>query len=141
MTRTGFLEGEYIYGDLLEICRDYELSTLDGVCNSEEYCYVVQDDLKYKVEDGENWEDVSNWLYNLPVVCDGNYYRKDEYGDWEVLEFDDLVNNIAEDMDYLGYFESEEEECAYEEQSEPESTEDETPEVTEDELMSLLSAA
>ena len=141
MTRNEFLQGDYTYGDLLEICRNYELSTLDSVCNSEEYDHDIQEELNRRVESGEYWGDICNWLYNLPVLYNDNYYRVDTYGDWEVLEFDDLMNNIAEDMDYLGYFESEEEECTYEEQSEPELTEDELPEVTEDELMSLLAVA
>mgnify|MGYP004595028955 CR=1 FL=1 len=106
MTRAEFYENVTTWRDLINFCSDeqclifYDEEGRDDYINS---CLMdwAQND---------SWTELLSRLGDIPTGYD--YYRYDDYGEWEGLDdgdFDEIRDEVAEWMDDNGYWDDEEE--------------------------------
>ena len=112
MDRNDFVEQIEDYADLINFCNDNEIyseSITDCTYDYSDFCDAVDDDIRESVR-WDRWEDIRDWLNQLPTGSDTGYYRRNGRLDYEELTSDDFeyekqcVLEIAEEE---GFFEEE----------------------------------
>ena len=119
MTREEF-EGIEYFDDLMDFCSNYDCDIYNEIYNENSYCdcieEVIEDMLRYNT-----WEDVRDYLNNLPDT-DYNYYRRTDDG-WEGIDensdFDDIKNEVRDWAEEEEIFDEEDEEEDGQENDEP----------------------
>ena len=135
MTRAEFFENVTSWWDLKDFCSDEQCDICDDI-----YDEGARDDYINEClidwARNDSWTELLSRLEDIPTGYD--YYRYDDYGEWEGLvdgDFDEIRDEVAEWMDDNGYWDDDEEE-ADDEDEEPIDDEEEEPPV-EDEDCSL----
>lgn len=106
MTRQEFIDNVTSWAELIEFCNDEGLDNCNNVYDDESYNDKIDEELVRRAED-ELWQDVREWLDNLPDGYD--YYIIDAYGDWSgVDEFDLYRDEVIEYMDDCGSWDEDE---------------------------------
>lgn len=135
MTRAEFYENVTTWWDLKNFCSDEQCDICDDIYDEEGRDDYINDCLMDWARN-DSWTELLSRLEDIPTGYD--YYRYDDYGEWEGLvdgDFDEIRDEVAEWMDDNGYWDDDEEE-ADDEDEEPIDDEEEEPPV-EDEDCSL----
>lgn len=115
MTRAEFYENVTTWRDLKNFCYDEQCEICDDIYDEEGRDDYINDCLM-------DWARLDSWsellvrLEDIPTGYD--YYRCDDYGEWEGLDdddFDEIRDEVAEWMDENGYWGDDEEEADDEE--------------------------
>lgn len=134
MTRAEFFENVTSWWDLKDFCSDEQCDICDDIYDEEARDDYINECLIDWARN-DSWTELLSRLEDIPTGYD--YYRYDDYGEWEGLvdgDFDEIRDEVAEWMDDNGYWDDEEE--ADDEDEEPIDDEEEEPPV-EDEDCSL----
>ena len=135
MTRAEFFENVTSWWDLKDFCSDEQCDICDDIYDEEARDDYINECLIDWARN-DSWTELLSRLEDIPTGYD--YYRYDDYGEWEGLvdgDFDEIRDEVAEWMDDNGYWDDDEEE-ADDEDEEPIDDEEEEPPV-EDEDCSL----
>lgn len=148
MTRNEFLDNVNDWYELIEFCNDMGCSYCDDVYSEES----MNEDINECLADWAceyTWQELLSKLDDIPSGYD--YYRCDDYGDWEGLDdsdFDEYKDDILEWMDNNAYWDEDEGENEYDDDCfDDEPMEDCDDEVAEEEdfsateLIGMCSAA
>lgn len=149
MTRNEFLDSVNVWYELIEFCNDVGCSYCDDVYSEES----MNEDIDERLADWAceyTWQELHSKLDDIPSGYD--YYRCDDYGDWEGLgdsDFDDYKDDVLEWMDNNGYWDEDDDDDFEDEDvfDEEESTDECDEESVEDEdfsaaeLIGMCSAA
>ena len=111
MTRQEFIDDVTCWGELIDFCNDEGCDYLDNIYDED-----ARDDYinEYQLEDwvrNNTWSNLYSLLDDIPSGYD--YYRIDEYGDWEGLDdydFGDYKDDVLRWADDIGIFDEEDEE-------------------------------
>lgn len=109
MTRDEFCELRE-WSDIIDFCREYNLSFCDYVYDSEAYDDEINEELERRAQE-DSWYEVKDWLDSLDSGYD--YYIKDGWGDFEGAsngDFDRICEEILDYCDDEGLWDEEEEE-------------------------------
>ena len=97
MTREEFLDGIYNLGRLYDFCTDNDLyEYLEDLYTEESYNQYINEDLS---DNSDSWQDVRDWLYNLPDGYD--FYYKNDWGEWIGIDGDndgDFFEDLKRDV-------------------------------------------
>ena len=121
MTREEFFEEYTTWDSLFDICGEVRCDIMEDVMSCESVDDMINEYLQDWARD-DNWDEVRDRLNDIPAGYD--WYRYDGY-DWYGLDVDDLnqyINEVADYLEEIGYFDTEEEDEEQEEQ--PEEDED-----------------
>lgn len=142
MTRAEFYENVTTWRDLKDFCDDKQCSICDDIYDEESRDDWINECL---VE----WARCNSWI-RLHSILEGiptgyDYYRYDNYGDWVGLDdgdFDEFRDDVAEWMDYNGYWDegeeaNDDEEEVLDDEGDAPSTDPEDAEPIDDEDCSL----
>lgn len=135
MTRAEFFENVTSWWDLKDFCSDEQCDICDDIYDEESRDDYINECLIDWARN-DSWTELLSRLEDIPTGYD--YYRYDDYGEWEGLvdgDFDEIRDEVAEWMDDNGYWDDDEEESD-DEDEEPIDDEEEEPPV-EDEDCSL----
>lgn len=135
MTRAEFFENVTSWWDLKDFCSDEQCDICDDIYDEGGRDDYINECLIDWARN-DSWTELLSRLEDIPTGYD--YYRYDDYGEWEGLvdgDFDEIRDEVAEWMDDNGYWDDDEEE-ADDEDEEPIDDEEEEPPV-EDEDCSL----
>lgn len=135
MTRAEFFENVTSWWDLKDFCSDEQCDICDDIYDEGSRDDYINECLIDWARN-DSWTELLSRLEDIPTGYD--YYRYDDYGEWEGLvdgDFDEIRDEVAEWMDDNGYWDDDEEE-ADDEDEEPIDDEEEEPPV-EDEDCSL----
>lgn len=113
MTRQEFLDSIESFSDLINFCNEndgYQAYT-QNIYNNEDYDMEICRRIS-EYSNNDRWEEIRDWLDNLPCGCD--YYEyDDDWCEWKGLEDEDLherVHELAQELDEDGFFDDEVEE-------------------------------
>ena len=113
MTRQEFLDSIESFSDLINFCNEndgYQAYTQNIYDNEDYDMEICRRISEYSNEN--RWEEIRDWLDNLPYGCD--YYEyDDDWSEWKGLEDEDLherVHELAQELDEDGFFDDEVEE-------------------------------
>lgn len=125
MTRQEFEENVTTFWELLDWCGETGCYLYDEVVSEESYNSWINEDMDSRIRDGASWQDMLDWLNELPSGYD--YYRYSEYSsEWCGLtdyDFDSIWNEALEWGDENNAWDEDEES---EEQTEEEEEEGES---------------
>lgn len=148
MTRQEFLDDVCSFDELRDFCYDNDCTICDDIYDDDSKDDYINEHLSDMADDADSWQSLYRTLEDIPTGYD--YYRLDDYGDFNGLDdddFEDYKNDVLEWMDDREYWEEDEdpeeeeyfppeEECN-EEENDEEPYEDDIQPV--DELFSLCS--
>lgn len=148
MTRQEFLDDVCSFDELRDFCYDNDCTICDDIYDDDSKDDYINERLSDMADDADSWQSLYRTLEDIPTGYD--YYRLDDYGDFNGLDdddFEDYKNDVLEWMDDREYWEEDEdpeeeeyfppeEECN-EEENDEEPYEDDIQPV--DELFSLCS--
>lgn len=147
MTRQEFLDDVYDFSELRCFCYDNNCGICDDIYDDESKDDYINEHLLDMAHDADGWQSLYHTLDDIPTGYD--YYRLDDYGDFNGLgddDFDYYKNDVLEWMDDNEYWDEDEDdeeeyfppenECSEEEDDEELCEEDMQP---VDELFSLCS--
>lgn len=148
MTRQEFLDDVCSFDELRDFCYDNDCTICDDIYDDDSKDDYINERLSDMADDADSWQSLYRTLEDIPTGYD--YYRLDDYGDFNGLDdddFEDYKNDVLEWMDNREYWEEDEdpeeeeyfppeEECN-EEENDEEPYEDDIQPV--DELFSLCS--
>ena len=143
MDRITFLEDVGTWPELLMFCGNIGYDTSE-IYDNETRDEEIESDLRDRVFD-DCWQEIRDWLYDLCDSSRGDYWRRDDYGDWYRMDDDDFdawKRDVLEYADENELFDPEDDEDEddnepYEFPSEPEAPPVETG-VTLDELFTAV---
>lgn len=147
MTRQEFFDDVYDFRELKDFCYDNDCGICDDVYDDASKDEYIDDHLSDMADNAESWQSLYRTLDDIPTGYD--YYRLDDYGDFNGLDdddFEDYKNDVLEWMDDNEYWDEDEddeeeyfppEEEYSEEEDDEESCEEDMRPV--DELFSLCS--
>lgn len=98
MTRAEFVENIEDFNDLIMFCYQEDIDICDNVVDQERYNDTIMERLR-NYEGFDTWQEAYQFLRNLPD--DYDYYREDDYGDFEGLTDDDFDSYKQDVMDYM----------------------------------------
>lgn len=140
MTREEFFEEYTTWDSLFDICGDVGCDIMEDVM----YCESVDDMINEYLQDwarDDHWTEVRDRLDDIPTGYD--WYRYDGY-DWCGLDEDDLnqyINEVADYLEEIGYFDTEEDEEEEEQEEQPEEDEDIVVEDEDCSIADMLNAS
>ena len=147
MTRREFLDDVCDFSELRDFCDDNDCRICDDIYDDESKDDYINEHLSDMADDADDWRSLYRTLDDIPTGYD--YYRLDDYGDFNGLDdddFGDYKDDVLEWMDENEYWdEDEDDEEEYfppeEEYSEEEDDEESCKEDMQpvDELFSLCS--
>lgn len=126
MTRAEFYENVTTWWDLKDFCSEERCDICDDIYDEEGRDDYINDCLMDWARNN-SWSELLAILDGIPTGYD--YYRYDDYGEWEGLDdgdFDELRDEVAEWMDENGYWDDDEEE-ADDDEEEPFDDEEDAP--------------
>lgn len=148
MTRQEFLDDVCSFDELRDFCYDNDCTICDDIYDDDSKDDYINEHLSDMADDADSWQSLYRTLEDIPTGYD--YYRLDDYGDFNGLDdddFEDYKNDVLEWMDDGEYWEEDEdpeeeeyfppEEERNEEENDEEPYEDDIQPV--DELFSLCS--
>jgi len=92
MTRQEFIDTDWTWWDLYEWCNDQpRCDVFENIYSQEGYDDAINEDVS---DNGDNWQNIRDWLYNLPDGYD--FYRYDDWGEWHGLDDSDLDDVVTE---------------------------------------------
>ena len=110
MNRTTFLEDVSTWPELLMFCGDIGYDT-SAIYDNETRDEEIESDLRERAYD-DCWQEIRDWLYDLCDSSRGDYWRRDDYGDWYLMDNDDFEaykNDVLEYADDNELFDAEDE--------------------------------
>lgn len=147
MTRQEFLDDVCDFSELRDFCYDNDCGICDDVYDDESKDDYINEHFSDMADDADGWQSLYRTLDDIPTGYD--YYRLDDYGDFNGLDdddFEDYKNDVLEWMDDNEYWdEDEDDEEEYFPPEEEYSEEEDDEELCEedmqpvDELFSLCS--
>lgn len=111
MTRGYFVDCVTEWGELLELCRDYDCNVCEDIIDDDTLDEYLESDITDAVRSGMSWRDIRDYLDD--VDTDYSYYRVDGSFDYEGMtgsDFDEYKDAVLEWMDNGGYWEEEDDE-------------------------------
>lgn len=147
MTRQEFLDNVCDFSELRNFCYDNDCGICDDIYDDESKDDYINEHLSDMADDADDWQSLYRTLDDIPTGYD--YYRLDDYGEFNGLDdddFEDYKDEVLEWMDNNEYWdEDEDDEEEYfppedeysEEEDDEESYEEDMQPV--DELFSLCS--
>lgn len=111
MTREEFLDNITDWWELIDFCSDESCDICDNIYSSDARDEEINE---YQLTDwarNNTWQNLYSLLENIPTGYD--YYRLDEYGDWEALDdddFDDYKDDVLNWADDRGVFDEDDDE-------------------------------
>lgn len=107
MTRNYFLDYVTEWGELIELCREYDCYICEDIINEDELDDYVGSDI---CNTDYGWRSIRDFLSGIPTGYD--YYRSDGTFDYVGLDnsdFEDYKNRVLDWMDEYGIWDAEEE--------------------------------
>lgn len=131
MTRAEF-EEICTYDELISLCceLDYDSDLYYKVHDRDSYDDYIEEEIS-DYRRNCTWEELRDWLNDLPESHYGYYYSDDGYGGWGELSdgdgmFSDLMDEVRDYMENYGLFDDEyieeDDEDEYEEDPEPDES-------------------
>ena len=145
MTRQEFIDNVTLWGELLEVCYDYDCDICEDIINDEQYDEYIEQDI---YDRDCSWRELRDCLCD---VEDNNYYyyRRNGWLDYEGLneesdfrEYKDRVLEWMDDWENWDYDDEEEDEDGWddEEDEEVETEQEDEYDVTDFDVESLVTA-
>lgn len=109
MTRNQFIEGYNDFGDLLDVCNEYDLYSCEDLYSNESVNDYIYDDIRDLVRD-QGWETAICVLENIPRGCD--WYICTgwcEFREADDSDFYQMKNDILFRMDEEGLWDEDDE--------------------------------
>lgn len=146
MTKLEFIDNVTTWDELLEFCRDTGCDTCDYIIGADSLDEYINEDLRYAVNNGENWTEIYGWLTDINASY--SYYRVNGSFDYEPVDTDrdfvcykdDVFGWADENNIWDEEYDGEEEEPEPDENDEPEEPPVEEEDFSVADLMSMCSS-
>ena len=109
MTRQEFLDDVCDFSELRDFCYDNDCGICDDIYDDESKDDYINEHLSDMVDDADDWQSLYRTLGDIPTGYD--YYRLDDYGDFNGLcddDFEDYKDEVLEWMDDNEYWDEDE---------------------------------
>lgn len=109
MRRDEFIEEINNIYDLMDFCwnNNYD-SFVENIYGDESRNEYIENDISERRSCGDSWWEIRDWLYSIDDHGDYDYWRLDDWGDWQGVDdclFEELKENLLEELDSDGFFE------------------------------------
>lgn len=99
MTRDEFNQNITTWQALLQLCYDYDCDVCEDIYDDDRRDDFVNERMRDRVMDRTDWEDILNWLYDIPTG--GDYYIINEDDEFSVADDDDFDSYKDDVYDWM----------------------------------------
>lgn len=99
MTRSEFINEVNTWSELTNFCYriGYEIDEIWEDSARDDY---ITESLQDNVRNGDYWGEIRDWLDNLDSGSEGDYWRRNDYGEWFILDDNDLEAYKSDVLEY-----------------------------------------